>query len=146
LRARAKSDDSSNMSTLAERKQKFLEILLTLGSLLTVFLGFVIGKSTILNLLVAFGLIFVVSSLLSYAAGLFPERVVSRRLRIGVRLAHGFLAVSFGGLVYVGVQGIVGGNAGIVTNLIAFVVSVVSMWGVFRLVARVMNMKEEEGR
>jgi hypothetical protein len=38
-------DEIYEMATLDEKKQKFLETLLTLGALLAVFLGFVVEKT-----------------------------------------------------------------------------------------------------
>lgn len=93
--------------TVAERKAKFIENLITIGALLTVFLGFVVDKGggggALLAYLTTFGVTFTMSAFFSYAAIQFRERVNTRFRRFGVKLAFLGLAVSFGGLVSIGV-------------------------------------------
>src|SRR5438128_6962606 len=133
------------MSDLNEKKQKFLEILLTLGSLLAVFLGFVVEKTgALLNYLVAFGVAFTISALFAYAAGLFPERIHGSFRREGVIISRFALAISFAGLVTIGTTfafGLsIGGNTlDAQTTLVVGAAFFLSFLGTYGLILRVMN-------
>jgi hypothetical protein len=134
---------------LNEKKQKFLEILLTLGSLLAIFLGFVVERTgVLLNWLVLFGVLFSVSSLFRYAASLFPEKVRDLKGRIGVVAANIGISASFSGLVSLGAAYYLGlsisGNT--LTNEQSVVVGaifVLSFFGVYWLILEVLGMKEQ---
>lgn len=88
---------SSPVSDLLRREQKFLEVLLTLGGLLTVFLGLVVQDKPIFrDGLVAFGLMFTVSALCAYMVVLFPERLRGKKWVFwAVILPRGGVALSF---------------------------------------------------
>jgi len=136
------------LKSIAERKMKFLEMLLTLGSLLAVFLGFVVEKTgVLLNDLVGLGVLFTVSALASYAATLFPDSVPGKKAKAGVWAAGAFMAVSLGGLVSLGATYFLGlsisGNT-LTTSQYAIVVVIIigSLLGVAALIGKVMGIED----
>lgn len=123
-------------------------MLLTLGGLLAVFLGFVVEKTgVLLNDLVGLGVVFVVSALMSYAAALFPESASGKRAKFGVWTAGAFMAVSLGGLVSLGATYFLGlsisGNTLTAPQKgIVVVIIIGSLVGVSSLIGAVMRIED----
>lgn len=139
------------MTSLAERKQKFIEHLTTLGALLAVFLGFAASKtSVLLTYTISVGVLFVVSALCSYAAILFEDVLKDRSkwVRSAADFAQTMLAVTFAALISSGVA---------IALTLAFpsasnwllvaatsVAFVVAFLGVYLLIQKVLGLKEPE--
>ncbi|MDG6950886.1 MAG: hypothetical protein JRN12_03455 [Nitrososphaerota archaeon] len=136
------------MSDLIQRKQKFLEVLLTLGSLLAVFLGLVVGSKPIfLNALVVFGLMFAVSVLTTYTVFLFPEWIHGRGRFWAILLPRIGVALSFALMITLGVLYIISevnfpisGILMYVEGMIITAVFLLSFYGNLILIFSVMNL------
>lgn len=127
------------------RKLKFLEILLTLGSLLAIFLGFIVQKASILlGPLVALGVLFIVSALVSYTALLFPELFRAKWTKVGHWLGDAVMAASLAGLITLGASYYLSlsfsGNTltplGSIATSVVFVGSLVGVSELIRIVLR----------
>jgi len=133
---------------LSEKKQKFLEGLLTLGSLLAVFLGLAIGKFPFfLPYLITFGVAFTVSAFISYTGLIFRDEFTSERSRLLIGFANTILGVSFGGLVTVGTGLVLSQIQGAYNAVLVYVgaglVLTVSLLGTVWLINKVMNLPDE---
>jgi hypothetical protein len=136
------------LSDLIQRKQKFLEVLLTLGSLLAVFLGLVVGSKPIfLNALVVFGLMFAVSVLTTYTVFLFPEWIHGRGRFWAILLPRIGVALSFALMITLGVLYIISevnfpisGILMYVEGMIITAVFLLSFYGNLILIFSVMNL------
>lgn len=124
---------------------KFLEILLTLGSLLAIFLGFIVQKASILlGPLVALGVLFIVSALVSYTALLFPELFRAKWTKVGHWLGDAVMAASLAGLITLGASYYLSlsfsGNTltplGSIATSVVFVGSLVGVSELIRIVLR----------
>jgi hypothetical protein len=92
------------MESLDNRKKTFIEYLTTLGGLLAIFLGFVVGATSFfLPYVIIFGLMFIVSALSSYTTLLFKDETKNRLIREYASFSYVALAISFGALVTTGV-------------------------------------------
>jgi hypothetical protein len=133
------------MTELEEKKRKFIEHLLTLGALLAVFLGLVTTSTDLIRLLIYFGTLFVITSLLSYAALLFGVKTPETRwTKLMVRSSNLLLAGSFGGIILIAfVDAFQGSGAGSIVVAIAvlgaiYAVSIL----IYLLVAKLLNLEE----
>lgn len=139
------------MTSLAERKQKFIEHLTTLGALLAVFLGFVADKaSVLLTYTISVGLLFIISALCSYTVILFEDVLKDRAkwVRLAADLAQTMLAVTFAALISLGVAiaftlAFPSASNWIVvaTTSVAFVAA---FFSVYFLILKVLGLKEPE--
>jgi hypothetical protein len=132
-------------SDYSRKKQKFLETLLTLGSLLAVFLGFVIDRFLFyLPYLVAFGVLFIVTALVSYTALIFRDDIARPFVRRWVPFVNGMLGMSFGGLITIGTSLVLSQIPGEYPTPLVFVgaasVIIVSMAGPIWLIRWVMRL------
>ena|GEM_PF-2195778 len=139
------------MTSLAERKEKFIEHLTTLGALLAVFLGFAASKESILlTYTISAGVLFIISALCSYTAILFED--ILKEKSKWVRLAAGFaqimLAVTFGALISSGVAIAFTLTFPSASNWLIVaavgVAFVVAFLGVYLLILKVLGLKEPE--
>jgi threonine/homoserine/homoserine lactone efflux protein len=132
---------------MSEKKQKFIESLLTLGSLLAIFLGFVTNQFPFyLPYLVTFGVVFIVSAFISYTALIFNENIRNDTIRRWVHFVNGILGLSFGGLVSIGfalaLSQIQGTYSAILVYVGAGTVLSISVLGTMFLIRRVMNLPD----
>ena len=130
-----------------EKKEKFVEALLTLGSLLAVFLGFVIDKSSFyLGYLITFGIVFIVSALLSYTALIFKEEATNPTIRRWTRAVNGIMGLAFGGMITIGAALVLSQIQGTYPVVIVYagavIVLVGSMLGTFWFIRTVMALPD----
>ena len=135
------------MSDLNKRKQKFIETLTTLGSLLAVFLGFVVGKDSFyFPDTITFGVLFIASALFSYAAVLFKDEIKNRAIIRFIPVAYGFMGLSFALLVTIGTALVLsliqGTYPAVLVYLGAGAVLLGSMVSVIWLINWVMNLPD----
>ena len=138
---------SDRVSNLNERKQKFLEMLLTLGSLLTIFLGFIGQESPLLPFITSFGILFVASSLFSYAMFLFHDRIVQTRgIDIVIQLFQILLSLSFSALIVFGLTDAFTGAGANNTPLTIFIVATILglFFVTYFFIAKILGLKEIE--
>lgn len=134
------------MSSLREKKLRFIEHLLTLGALLAVFLGFVTTSASLRAILIYFGALFVLSALMSYTTLLFGRRPVdSKWTRLSIFATNLLLGASFSAIILVAFADAFTGSAS--GNLVLAVAIAVALYTVvtlvYLLVGRVLNLDEE---
>lgn len=141
------------MTSLAERKQKFIESLTILGSFLVVFLGLVADKASILlTYTIGLGVLFIISALFSYTVVLFGDMLEERSVWVksAAKLAHAVLAVAFANLVSLGAAialtlafpGALGWEVGVGAGVVFMIAS----FGVYLLIVKVLSLKEPEAK
>ncbi|MGD0318939.1 MAG: hypothetical protein ABSB56_04525 [Nitrososphaerales archaeon] len=137
--------------TLPEKKQKFIEVLATLGSLLAVFLGFIVEKvgGILLTYTIGFGVSFVVFGMISYTAVMFHDRI-SKKWQSWANVAYLMFAISFGALVSLGTAVVLSlsivGSLNWQTEAVASIIFAASFLGVYWVILKVLGLKEPSAR
>jgi hypothetical protein len=138
------------MPTVHEHQQKFMEMLLTMGSLLAVLLGFVADKSSssFQPGVILLGVLFIVSSLYAYTDFLFGHRTNPPSwLSSLIFVTKGLVATSFALLVTVGVAlGLTLGTPtpSVVIGLVGAVVLATSLYSAYSIILRVLLIPPED--
>jgi MFS family permease len=139
------------MTSLGDRKQKFMEHLTTLGALFAVFLGFVAGEaSVLLTYTICVEVLFIISALFSYTSTLFEDTLKDRSkwVRSAAHFANTMLAVTFAALISSGVA-----IAFILTfpsasnwlvGAVVIVALLIAFFGVYSLILKVLGLEEPE--
>lgn len=155
------------MSDLAERKRKYIEHLLTLVTVLAVFVAFVSQSARITIItnstrattiesqpsalnqqLIYFGVLFVIAAFISYTFLLFDDKLTNKpnakgRGR-GTFMVSLILAASFAGIVEIALAYAFTGAAGGSLPLAYLILIVISamFFAVFYVINRMLNLKE----